>query len=99
MQWPCTSWRCCVQAYGDDILLHLNVANFLPSIPLQLLTVRWRDQPGADARRGGERWVWARLLLGAAEWIPVPSLWVPAPFLSTVLKLGMLLCTVAVRGH
>lgn len=63
---PCTSWRCCVQAYGDDILLHLNVANFLPSIPLQLLTVRWREQPGADARRGGERWVWARLLLGAA---------------------------------
>ena len=65
VQWKCTSWCCCVQAYGDDILLHLNVANFLPSIPLQLLTVPWRDQPGADARRGGERWVWARLLLGA----------------------------------
>ena len=56
------------QAYGNDILLHLNVANFLPSIPLQLLTLRWHDQPGADARRGSERWLWARLLLGELEW-------------------------------
>ncbi|KAK9846537.1 hypothetical protein WJX81_006206 [Elliptochloris bilobata] len=54
------------EAYGNDILLHLNVANFLPSIPLQLLTVPWHDTPGADAPPGAERWLWARLLVGLA---------------------------------
>ena len=54
-------------AYGSDILLHLNIANFLPSIPVQLLHVHWHDSAAGDAR-GGERWLWLRLVLGAAHW-------------------------------